>query len=275
MNNIAKEALDAIVDRQDISILFQPIFDIKKHRIFGYEALSRGPKDSELYSPVKLFSCAERVGRLSQLELICRKKAIAAFAEQRLPGKLFLNVSPCVLLDSRHPSGATVNFLESRGLSSRKVVMEITEQQKVDESLLKQVSDHYRRLGFDIAIDDLGAGHSGLRQWSELMPNIVKIDRYFIENCHLDRVKKAFLQSILTLAKATNAKVVAEGIEQEAELRLLKSLGVRLCQGYFLEKPSSFPSKYFPDHILGNDRLVSKWVENRRAEEQNASLAIG
>lgn len=250
MADIDSRTLDQIIEEQDITIVFQAIFDIRKQRIHGYEALTRGPRDSHLHSPLKLFAVAERLGRLSELELISRKKAISSFVGQELPGKLFLNVSPQVLLERSHPSGETLHYLESCGLASRKLVVEITEQQKVDDAMLKQASNHYRRLGFDIAIDDLGAGHSGLRQWSELMPDIVKVDRYFVENCHMDMVKKAFLKSIISLAKATNAMVIAEGIELEAEFKLLAQLGVSLCQGYYLEKPNSRPSRHFPPHLI-------------------------
>lgn len=251
MPSIELKQLEKIIEKQDIRVVFQPIFDIGNETIHGYEALSRGPKDSALVNPERLFKAAERAGKLSELELICRRKAITAFAELNLPGKLFLNISPSVLLDSRHPNGETIHYLRDFGISTRRVVVEITEKQKVDDFTLKKAANHYRCLGFDIAIDDLGAGHSGLRQWSELMPDIVKIDRYFIENCHMDVVKKEFLKSILSLARATGAQVIAEGIELESELKLLSSLGVHYYQGYLLERPSSNPSKSFPRMIKG------------------------
>ena len=103
--------------------------------------------------------------------------------------------------------------------------------------MLKTIA-HYRELGFSIAIDDLGAGYSGLKQWSELCPEFVKIDRYFIDHCDQSVVKKEFLKSIIELAKATNTQVIAEGIERAEELRLLESLGVQHAQGFLLERPS-------------------------------------
>ncbi len=274
MSETFRRELDEVIKDQQITVLFQPIFDIKKRRIHGYEALSRGPQYNELCSPLKLFAVAEQYGKLSELELICRKKAITAFAQQKLPGKLFLNVSPQVLLERGHPYGETLNFLESCGLSNQQVVVEITEQQKVDDSMLKQATNHYRRLGFDIAIDDLGAGHSGLRQWSELIPDIVKVDRYFIENCHMDMVKKAFLKSIVTLAKATGAKVIAEGIELEAELKLLLQLGISLCQGFHLERPTHKPSKQFPDHLNSPLFTSTKLMSPKRLNSHPSAALI-
>jgi EAL domain-containing protein (putative c-di-GMP-specific phosphodiesterase class I) len=247
MNELRKSRLlEEIIAQKDITIVFQPIFDIPNQLILGYEALSRGPLASDLHNPSELFVAAQRLGRLSDLELVCRERAISAFVEQKLLGKLFLNISPEVLMQPLHPKGETMQLLQLYGLSSKSVVIEITEQQRTDETLLKQAVNYYRQLGFTIAIDDLGAGHSGLRQWSELMPDIVKIDRYFVENCHKDVVKKAFLTFILSLAKATNTQVIAEGIEQEEELRLLAKLGVKFNQGFLLEKPQQKPSRYFP-----------------------------
>lgn len=241
--------LDQIINERLITSLFQPIFNIQHQEVLGYEALSRGPEGTELYSPDKLFAVADALGRLSELELVCRRQAITYFVALDLPGKLFLNISPKVILDSQHPRGETVQLLNLLGLPCDRVVIEITEQQQVEENLLKQAVSHYRELGFAIAIDDLGSGHSGLRQWSELMPDIVKIDRYFIENCHLDVVKKEFLKFILALANATGAEVIAEGIEDKAELQLLGSLGFSLTQGFLLERPKEEPCRAFPAHI--------------------------
>ena len=244
-----REELTRLMATEAVDVVFQPVFDLHKRSIKGYEALSRGPANSPLHRPDQLFAVAQACGSLSELELICRKRAIHRFVELKLDGKLFLNVSPQVLLDNQHPRGETMVLLEQLGLSADRLVIEITENQKVDETLLKQAVQYYRRLGFTIAIDDLGAGHSGLRQWSELMPDIVKIDRYFVHNCHQDVVKREFLKFILSLAKVTNAQVIAEGIEQPAELRLLASLGVTLTQGYLLQRPTPLPATEFPSHI--------------------------
>ena len=263
INFSEQTCLEQIIDQQNVNIEFQPIFDIATQQILGYEALTRGPANSPYQSPFELFALADRLGRLSELELICRKEAIHRYVELELGGKLFLNVSPAVLLDAQHPKGETLQLLRYYGLAFERVVIEVTERQKVDDTLLKQAVNYYRDLGFTIAIDDLGVGHSGLQQWSELLPDIIKIDRYFIQNCHIDIVKKAFLRSIIFLAEATNARVIAEGIEQYGELKLLLGLGVSYVQGYLLEMPQANPSKYFPAHI--NDALGRFAVEDTSA----------
>ena len=240
------DELKAIIAEQTVEIEFQPVFCLASRKVRGYEALSRGPEGSALRTPARLFGLAGQIGLLSELELVCRKQAILRFVELSLDGQLFLNVSPQVLLDDHHPRGETMQLLEQIGLSASWVVIELTEHQQVDAAVLKQAIEHYRGVGFTIAIDDFGAGYSGLQQWSELQPDIVKVDRYFVHDCHLDVVKQEFLKFILSLASVTGAEVIAEGIEHPDELAVLLSLGFSLTQGYLLQKPTPQPARALP-----------------------------
>nr|WP_063374490.1 bifunctional diguanylate cyclase/phosphodiesterase [Pseudoalteromonas luteoviolacea] len=268
-----KSMLDDILSNDAVYPMFQPIFDLAKEKILGFEALSRGSLDNDLVQPDKMFAAASKYDRLSELELLCRKKAIEQFARLNLPGKLFLNVSPKALLDPHHPKGETLHLIEEAGLNCNRVVIEVTEQDKVDDGflLLKTIS-HYRQLGFKIAIDDLGAGYSGLKQWSELCPDFVKVDRYFIDYCDQSIVKREFLKSIIDLAKATNTAVIAEGIEREEELRLLKKLGIVNAQGFLLAKPSCQPNNVI-NNIHDKPTQLSQATSPTSQFEQ--SMAIG
>ncbi|WP_440055034.1 bifunctional diguanylate cyclase/phosphodiesterase [Pseudoalteromonas sp. T1lg65] len=235
--------LKKIIEEKAVRTLFQPIFDLTKQNVLGFEALSRGPVGSQLENPSDLFILANQCELLSELELICRESAIKGFVSLRLTGKLFLNVSPKALLDPTHPKGETLHLIEHYGLDPKRVVIEVTEQDKVDDGLLLlKTIEHYRKLGFCIAIDDLGAGYSGLRQWSELSPDYVKVDRYFIDYCDQSIVKREFLKSIIELAKATNTAVIAEGIERSEELDLIEQLGIVNAQGFLLGRPSAKPN---------------------------------
>ncbi|CAM4044517.1 GGDEF domain-containing protein [Pseudoalteromonas byunsanensis] len=237
---LEKQVLENILKHGTVNTLFQPIYDISKQDILGFEALSRGVDCLEM--PEQLFAAAGIHNKLSELELLCREKAIERFVSLQLPGKLFLNVSPNTLLDPSHPRGETRHLVEKHGLAANKVVIEVTEQDKVDDGfLLLKTIEHYRQLGFNIAIDDLGAGYSGLKQWSELCPEYVKVDRYFIDYCDQSIVKREFLKSIIELAKATGTSVIAEGIERVEELSLLEKLGIVNAQGYLLAYPQSEP----------------------------------
>jgi len=265
-----RKALESILQQGAITTLFQPIFDITKQSIIGYEALSRGPKNCPLAMPNKLFEAAHKYQLTSELELLCRSRAIENFVKLNLQGKLFLNVSPKILLDPSHPKGETLHLIEQFGLAANRVVIEVTEQEKVDDGflLLKTIA-HYRELGFTIAIDDLGAGYSGLKQWSQLCPDIVKIDRYFIDHCDQSEVKKEFLKSIMVLARATNTAVIAEGIERTEELDLVKSIGISHVQGFLLERPSQQPSYDY------NCKQLQSLTSTQAASKFEQSMAIG
>jgi diguanylate cyclase (GGDEF)-like protein len=237
-------ALSAILTHRDLSSLFQPIVSLSDRRILGYEALTRGPSNSALHSPLSLFAVARQAGRLSELEMLCRESACRRFSEQKLDGKLFLNISPESLLEPSHPPGQTLQLLQRYGIPPSQVVIELTEQTPTDDfELLYNALYHYRDMGFSIALDDLGAGYSSLRLWSELRPDYVKIDRHFIDGIHQDAVKREFVGSILQMAKASRALVIAEGIELAEELAVLIDMGVDLVQGYLLCRPQEHPPR--------------------------------
>lgn len=237
-------ALESILAHGDLHSLFQPIVSLSERRILGYEALTRGPSNSPLHAPLALFSVARNVGRLSELELLARKSACRHFRDQQLSGKLFLNVSPESLLESSHQPGRTLKLLQDVGIPPDQVVIELTEQAPIEDfGLLDTALHHYRAMGFSIALDDLGAGYSSLRLWSELRPDYVKIDRHFIDGIHQDAVKREFVGSILKMARASRAQVIAEGIELAEELAILIEMGVDLVQGYLLCRPQEQPPR--------------------------------
>ena len=240
-------ALSAILAQRSIHSLFQPIVCLSERRVFGHEALSRGPSNSPLHSPLNLFAIARQAGHLTELEAACRESACRRFSEQRLDGKLFLNISPESLLEPHYPSGRTLKVLEEVGLAPSRVVIELTEQTPTDDfQLLSNALHHYRDMGFSIALDDLGAGYSSLRLWSELRPEYVKIDRHFIDGIHRDPLKREFVGSILQIARASKAQVIAEGIELAEELAVLTEMGVDLVQGYLLGRPQELGVREHP-----------------------------
>ena len=250
-DKVAIDQVREILQSNNLTTVFQPIFDSLNGTVMGYEALTRGPKDHPLHSPIQLFDTAENAGLLSELELLCRKLAIKRFAELNLTGNLFLNVSPYTIGQNSHPHGETLNLVKHYGLKPNKIVIEVTEKfEAEDPSLLKESLEHYRSFGFKIAIDDLGTGHSGLRQWAELRPDIVKIDRYFISGCQHNIVKRELLRTIFELGRSTGVEIIAEGIEESDEFLLLSNLGMKYAQGYLLAKPEVNPVVEFPQAYM-------------------------
>lgn len=242
---------------------FQPIVDLEKGDVIGYEALIRGPADSLLFTPDVLFDLASRSGRTFELERQCRRLHTERFAELGLAGRLFLNISPDALLHPAH--GMDLRQGGGGPDVMARTVIELTESATPNSyEHLRQAAADYRGYGFQIAIDDLGAGFSSLRLWSELRPEFVKIDKYFIRGLEADPVKRQFVRSILEIARQSGARVIAEGIETRAELEAAISVGITCGQGFFLGRPCATP----PADIDPVARQVMDGLSRKRGQTQ-------
>jgi len=234
--------LQKILMTGGITSLYQPIVDKHTGEIFAYEALSRGPSDSPLHSPLQLFEQARKFNLLSEIESLCREKAAIGFVEQGLPGKLFINITPQSLEQVGHQKGQTLALLDNLDLESSQIVIELTEQfPSSDEAVLLNAIKHYQEMGLSIALDDLGAGYSSLRLWSQSRPEFVKIDRHFIQDIDQDHTKQEFVRSFVEIAKSMQCKVIAEGVETPAEHSYLSKLKIDFFQGYLFCRPQAKP----------------------------------
>lgn len=234
--------LSDIVRQQQVSTLFQPIVSIEDGSVFGYEALARGPEDSQLYEAKDLFANAENQGYLSRLDQLASQLAVIRFQQRELPAQLFINFSPDTLTADRRAMSDLVSFMGLQGMSPEQVVIEVTEHSPIDDvQKLCSAVDRYRKAGFKIALDDLGSGYSGLQLWSELKPDYVKLDRHFIQHIHLNDAKQYFVQSIQELAEKLGCLVIAEGIENRRELETVCRMGIPLVQGYYICRPIEQP----------------------------------
>jgi len=234
--------LDSVLAQQRLNILFQPIASLRGRTVMGYEALVRGPADSPLHNPLVLFGTAERCERLSELDLLCQRLAASRFLAMGLPGQLFLNMVPSLLLESRHDSRHAIEQLRATGLSPQRVVLELSERYPLEDSeSLRLALTPYLQAGYRVAIDDLGAGYASLRLWSELRPAYVKIDQHFIRVLDDDPIKREFVRSMGEMARSAGAHVVAEGVETAGEFGALAELGIELAQGYHLARPVAEP----------------------------------
>ncbi|MDB5992261.1 MAG: diguanylate cyclase [Herbaspirillum sp.] len=235
--------LHEIIDQRQLSALFQPIIDMHSGDIIGYEGLIRGPSNSPLHSPLKLFKVARLHNLSVEVEHLCRHIVMAQFAKADLPGSLFLNVSPGALVQREARLGETLRYLQEMGINPRRIIIELTENEPTyDYEVLRKAAMHYREMGFQIAIDDLGEGFSSLRLWSELLPEYVKIDMHFIQGINQDPMKLQFVRSIQQIAQQTGCMVIAEGIETQAELLTIRDLGISCGQGYHIARPSASPT---------------------------------
>jgi len=222
--------------------VFQPIVNLKDAVVHAHEALIRGPKDSPLASPDALLYAAQNEGLLYELELFCLYVALREWGRQRQPGRLFLNISADALARLVAIGGAELLARTVRGLgvSPRMVVLELTEHERVrDMDLLVEVAHAVHRVGLALALDDFGDGRSSLRLWSQVRPDIVKIDKYFSGSIasHSDKFKT--VQALLQIADIFGTQLVAEGIEHPNDLRVIRDLGLAYGQGYLLGRPGT------------------------------------
>ncbi|HVT36686.1 MAG TPA: EAL domain-containing protein, partial [Nevskiaceae bacterium] len=179
-----------------LSAALQPIVDLQTDSVHGYEACMRGPEGAH-HLPAALLSLAQRDGCLLQLEQSACAAAMRAFVRQQLGGALFINVSPASLIEPALQQGL-LRCASEIGLAAPRLVIELTEQQMFEDyARLRGAILACRNLGFRVALDDLGAGYAGLRAWSELQPDYVKVDRYFVDQIDRDAAKRGFFGSIL------------------------------------------------------------------------------
>lgn len=232
--------------------VFQPIVDFRIRGCLGYEALIRGPEGSSLHRPDALFEAAREAGLGIALELACREASLRAFARLRLPGRLFLNASPGCLLTDAWMNGETRRLLGELGIAANRIVIELTENEQItDMPEMRDVLQHYRGRGFQIAIDDLGEGFANLRMWSEIHPEFVKIDRHFVDGIADDRMKFHFVRAMQDLGESCNAALIAEGIERVEDFECVRDMGIACGQGFYIARPQPVPPLSLSGRILG------------------------
>ncbi|MCI0412626.1 EAL domain-containing protein [bacterium] len=235
-------ALQKIISQNSILILFQPIVFLDNLRVLGYEALSRGPEDSGFEGTEILFTFAESTNMLLDLERLCRKNALRAAQSLNISHKLFLNSSAKALQDKDFTADQLAEYVSELGLQQDGIVLEITERVAIQEWVaFKKVLRQFRNHGFQIAIDDMGAGYSSLQAIAELEPDYLKFDVSLVRNIQENLIKKGLLETLVSLSSKINASVIAEGIEEKEEYEVLRSLGVQLGQGYYFASPSIQP----------------------------------
>ncbi|MDD3224539.1 MAG: GGDEF domain-containing protein [Clostridium sp.] len=233
------KGLNSIIKNKDISTVYQPIVSLLDGNIIGYEALSRGPINSPLQSPEKLFKAARNYNKTWELEQLCRIKAIEKAANIEKNKYLFINVDPHIFKDEKFRKGFTKEFLTENNMSPDCIIFEITEKTCIEDYKgFKQAINNYVNQGYKIAIDDTGSGYSGLKMLNETKPHFIKIDIDLIRGINDDPFKQSLIECFVKLSEATNMKLIAEGIETEEELETLINLGVYAGQGFFLGRPA-------------------------------------
>jgi EAL domain-containing protein (putative c-di-GMP-specific phosphodiesterase class I) len=235
-----REELDAAFTRTVASMwmAYQPIVSPTTREVFGYEALMRS-SDPALPTPPAVLDAAEKLGRLHALGRQLRDIVAVQAGKQPFDHTFFVNLHSADLADTTlyDPTSPLSAFASS-------VVLEITERASLESiAQVERRIDSLRRLGFRIAVDDLGAGYAGLSYFARVAPDIVKIDMSLTRGVDQDPVRRRVVGSICTLARDLHMTIVAEGIETEGELACVRDLGAELVQGYLIARPAPYPVK--------------------------------
>jgi EAL domain-containing protein (putative c-di-GMP-specific phosphodiesterase class I) len=234
----SKELLQEIILKEDVRTFFQPIIDLNTRATLGFEGLTRGPQGTEYESPYMLFDVATESDLLFELDRLCRRNALTSASALKPGHKLFVNLLPTTIRDPEFQGERMLEFLEERKLSPSRIVLEITERLAIENyDLFLEAMKTFTDQGFSVAIDDMGAGYSGLDKIVELQPNYVKLDMSMVRDIHTSFVKKEMVQTFKAMADKIDAKLVAEGIEKREEFEVVREIGVNFIQGNYLARP--------------------------------------
>lgn len=234
--------IDTTLTFQTFDMVYQPIIDLASGKITGVEALSRF-RSKPYRPPNEWFDDAARVGKALQLEICVMRQALSVLSE--LPEELYLslNANPETVASGQ----LTALF---KDFPTDRLVLEVTEHIEVaDWAALGRCLQELRKMGVKVAIDDAGAGYSGLQQMLRLRPEIIKLDRSLVDRIDEDPARRSLCAAMVHYAKETEAILVAEGIEREEEAEVLRALGVDRGQGFLLAKPmplADIMNRYMP-----------------------------
>lgn len=219
----------------DFSFAFQPIVDLRDQTTFAHEALVRGPKGEGALSVLGQVDDQNRY-RFDQL---CRVRAIAAAAQLGMTEYLSINFLPNAVYRPELCIRSTLEAARTHNFPLDRLIFEAVESEHVESNKhLTNILREYRGFGFKTAIDDFGAGYSGLNLLADFQPDLIKLDMALIRDIHLDRVRQVIVRGVVNMCMELGVDVIAEGIELPEERDFLADCGIYLMQGYWFAKPA-------------------------------------
>jgi EAL domain-containing protein (putative c-di-GMP-specific phosphodiesterase class I) len=238
-------AFDLVLQTRGIHCVFQPILSLQTHATLGYEALARGPAGTALSTPDALFRYAGKVGRLPELDWICRAAACRAALAADLPVEmpLFINVEPS---SSRTPCPPDLVDVIDAATRRLQIVAEVTERSVTRDpaGLLASIRE-LRGYSNRIALDDVGADTSSQAMMSLLRPDVIKVDRTIIQG-PITPDACSVINAVLAEAERTGAVILAEGIETKHHLGVARSIGATFGQGWLFGHAGPLPKHFEP-----------------------------
>ncbi|ADN09921.1 EAL domain-containing protein [Sulfurimonas autotrophica] len=229
-----------------LDVAFQPIINIQTGKIYGVEALLRNFQDVGFRSIFSLFDTVYNEKLLYSFDLALREKAFKKYTQiQNYKDiKLFYNLDNRLISMENFSTGNTTKILKKFNIEKANICFEISERHEISgEYDLEKILQHYKSEDYSIAVDDFGVGYSGYKLLYDSTPDIIKIDRFFLQGLEKNRKKKLMVRNITHLAIELGIKVIAEGVETKEEYLTCKDIGCHLAQGYFIQKPTKNTKK--------------------------------
>ena len=240
---IAESAwLDELLDEERYTSVLQKIVHAgDPSRVFAREALLRGiARDDSVIHPTYLFDAARGCGMLDRLEIAARKAAVSRMVVDAIEENLFINVTPSAIEDPMASLHETIAFIDEAGIPHERIVFEIVESDQAhDLATLQRLLGTHRDAGFRVALDDVGAGYSGLNLLHQLRPDFIKLDMELIHGVTTDAYKALITTKTLEIAAALGIESIAEGVETEAELAWVRDHGATYAQGFAIARPTT------------------------------------
>lgn len=241
-DELAREDVLAIIERELLHSHYQPVVGMTSRSVIGFEALCRAfhPITNEPVPPPALFAAAARYGLLVEVDRLCRRTAIKNFAKVScmLPeAMLAINFETSLLDLGVGGSGNILDMVDEFNLDPATIVIELVESRVTDTEALSAFVAFYRKHGFSLALDDVGAGHSNLERIALLQPDLIKIDRSLISGLDRHFYKQEIVRALTGLGHHIGSLVLAEGVETQEEALTALDLGADLLQGYLLGVP--------------------------------------
>jgi EAL domain-containing protein (putative c-di-GMP-specific phosphodiesterase class I) len=214
---------------------YQPIVDVRDHSVFAHEALVRGVNGEGALTVLSRVDDTNRY-RFDQL---CRTRAISTAARLGMLEHLSINFLPNAVYRPELCIRSTLEAARAHNFPLDRLIFETVETEQLNNNThLTNILREYREFGFKTAIDDFGAGHSGLTLLADFQPDLIKLDMALVRNIHLDRARQAIVRGIVTMCGELGVTVIAEGIEHAGERDFLADSGIFLMQGYWFAKPA-------------------------------------
>jgi EAL domain-containing protein (putative c-di-GMP-specific phosphodiesterase class I) len=237
---LVRERLLEVVLKERVTTAFQPIVRLSDRAALGFEALSRGQRGTGLEAAEALFGAAGELRLQVELDRLCRQRALLSSGRLPSNAKIFVNTLPATVRDPQFRGKALIDFLDRAQVAPDRIVLEITEKLVIENyNVFREAMAYFTDLGMSFAVDDVGAGYSGLESIARLKPTFLKVDIALVRDVHASLVNREMVKAIIAMGRGIGSTVIAEGIQSEDEARALQQMGVAWGQGYLLGRPDA------------------------------------